>query len=116
MSKTHRRTWQLFEERVARFFGAHRNPGSGCGMTETQSDSLHPALFVECKLRARSPIHALFREVEAKAKREGKTPILALQEKHYPGWLLVCRPQDIHLLASYTKDYESLPTGETDEG
>ena len=111
MAKTGRRTWQLFESRVARFFGAERNPGSGCGMTDTMSDSTHPVLFIESKLRAKSPIHALFGDVAEKAAQEGKTPILALQWKNHAGWLLVCRPEHIHLLSSLAKDYDNVPSG-----
>jgi hypothetical protein len=109
MSTTHRSTWKQFERRVARFFGSTRTPLSGGNGKVTRSDSLHPALFIEAKLRVKSPVHRLFAETAALAVKEGKTPILALQEKHHPGWLLVSRPESIHLLASYAKDCDSLP-------
>ena len=105
---TSRRAWQIFEQRVARFFGSERNPLSGSGAGLTASDSKHPAIYIEAKLRAKSPVHRLFAETEAAARKEGKTPVLALQEKYHAGWLLVCRPEDIHLLSNYAKDYESL--------
>ncbi len=108
---TDRSTWKKFEQRVARFFGSTRAPLSGRNNKITGSDSLHPELFIECKLRAESPIHTLFAETEAKAKAEYKKPILALQWKNHPGWLLVCRPEDIHLLSSLAKDCDNLPGG-----
>jgi len=93
---------------VALFFGCRRNPGSGCGMTDTRSDSTHPDLFIEAKLRADSPLHKMYAEAAEKATREGKVPILALQWKHHPGWLLVCLPEHIHLLSSLAKDHDGL--------
>jgi len=112
---TDRTTWQKFERRVAAFFGTKRKPLSGGNSGGGRSDSQHERLFIECKLRAKSPVHRLFAGVEKQAAKEDRVPLLALQEKHYPGWLLVCRPEDIHLLASYAKDYESLPVGEQEQ-
>ena len=112
---TTRRAWQKFEQRVARFFGSERNPLSGSGAGLTASDTKHPALFIEAKLRVKSPVHRLFAKTEQEAKKEHKTPLLALQEKNHAGWLLVCRPEDIHTLSSYAKDYDSLP-GNQEEG
>jgi len=106
---TTRRAWQLFEARVAAFFGTRRKPLSGGDSGGSRSDSLHDQLYIEAKLRAKSPIHRLFAAVEKQAAAEGKTPVLALQEKCHAGWLLVCRPQDVHLLSSLAKDYKSLP-------
>ncbi len=112
---TDRSTWKKFERRVAAFFGTRRKPLSGGNSGGSRSDSEHEQLFIECKLRAKSPAHRLFAAVEQLAAKEGKTPILALQEKHHPGWLLVCRPEDIHLLASYAKDGEARPDSEADQ-
>lgn len=106
---TDRSTWKKFERRVAAFFGTKRNPLSGGNSGGTRSDSRHEQLFIECKLRAKSPVHRLFTDVATLAAKEGKTPILALQEKHHPGWLLVCRSEDIHFLSNLAKDYETLP-------
>ena len=102
----------MFEQRVCRFFGCERNPDSGAGGTETRADNKAGSpLFIEAKLRATSAIHVLFAEVEKKAAAENKTPVLGLQWKNHAGWLLVCRPQDVHLLSSLAKDYEALPDG-----
>ena len=109
MSKTNRRTWQLLEQRVASFFNSRRTPLSGSASAHTESDTLHAALFIEVKLRQKSPITDLFTQVQEKAKKENKIPLLALQKKNHKGWLFVCRPEDIHVISSYAKDFESLP-------
>lgn len=82
---------------------------SGSNGAQTGSDTLHKQLFIECKLRAKSPVHCLFAQVEKSAAKEGKTPVVALQQKHCSGFLLVCRPEDLHVLASYAKDIDRLP-------
>ena len=103
--------WKQFERRVARFFGAGRTPLSGGNSGHTRSDSLHPDLFIECKQRKSSATVKLFRETETLAKKENKTPVVALQQTNdTKGWLLVCRPKDLFLLASHAKDYDNLPT------
>jgi hypothetical protein len=43
---------------------------------------------------------------------EGKTPVAAPRENNHEGYLLVIRPQDVHLLSSLAKDYEALPIRE----
>ena len=48
---THRTTWKKFESRVASDFGTTRTPLSGMVKTITNSDTLHPKIYVECKLR-----------------------------------------------------------------
>ena len=106
---TVRRTWKLFEARVANFFKTTRTPLSGGASRHTESDTLHEALFIEAKLRQKLPIADLFDEVMKKAKKENKVPLLALQKKNRKGWLLVCRPEDVHLISSYAKEYEKLP-------
>ena len=50
---THKETWKLFERNVARDFGTTRTPLSGMVKTITNSDTLHPKIYVECKLRAK---------------------------------------------------------------
>ena len=109
---TSRSCWKAFERRVARFFGSRRAPLSGSNGGATRSDTLHPALYIECKLRSRSPVHRLFALVEKAAAKESKVPALALQEKNHAGWLLICRPADVHLLASYAKNIDTLPVEE----
>tara|TARA_Y100000034_G_scaffold29728_1_gene36204 strand:+ start:71311 stop:71922 length:612 start_codon:yes stop_codon:yes gene_type:complete len=51
-SKTHKATWKHFERVVAKDFDTHRTPLSGMVKTITNSDTLHPLIYVECKLRS----------------------------------------------------------------
>lgn len=112
MSKTARSTWKAFERRVAEFFHTRRAPLSGVNGGVTQSDTMHPRLYVECKLRQKSAIHALYAETADRAKLEQKTPILALGQKNRAGWLLVIHCGDLHQVASFARDIERLPGGD----
>lgn len=88
---TARSTWKQAEARAAAFFGARRQICSGSsGRADTTcSDSTHPQLYIEHKLRAKCTARTLWREASAKATREKKTPVVCLAEKHCPGFLLV---------------------------
>ena len=61
MARTSRRTWQLAEGRAAAFFGVRRQVGSGSSGRDdlTASDSTHPVLFIESKLRDRHAARTL---------------------------------------------------------
>lgn len=48
---THRESWKRFERTVAKDFGTTRTPLSGSVKTITNSDTLHPFIYVECKYR-----------------------------------------------------------------
>ena len=109
MARTHRTTWQKFEKRVAAFFHTKRQRSSGGSADYGDSDSQHDAIYIEAKLRAKSAIHTLFAETERRAQKERKIPILALQLKNHTGWLLVCRPSDIHALSGYARNEEETP-------
>jgi hypothetical protein len=114
LAKTHRRTWQRSEDRAAALFGARRQIGSGSGGREdqTRSDSLHPTLFVESKLRASSAVRSLHDATRALAVRERKTPVVALFDKGRPGFLLVIHADD---LATVVAEYAAaLPEDERD--
>lgn len=52
LKTTHKETWKSFERKVAKDFGTTRTPLSGMVKTITNSDTLHPKIYVECKLRA----------------------------------------------------------------
>jgi len=89
---THRRTWQRAEGRAAALFAARRQVGSGSGGREDQtcSDSLHPRLFLEVKLKARHTVVTLWDATKKLATREKKTPVVVLSEKNRPGqWLVI---------------------------
>lgn len=109
MPKTHRRTWQRSEGRAAALFGSYRQVGSGSGGRAdlTASDSVHPTLFVESKLRNRHTTRTLHDATKRLAGREGKTPVLALFDKGRPGFLLVVHSDD---LAAVTSEFAAALT------
>lgn len=94
---THRRTWQRAESRAAALFGARRNVLSDASGRDdrTASDSTHPTLFVETKLRGRHAARTLYDAVKAKARKEGKTPVLCLADKRRPGFLVCLHSDDV---------------------
>ena len=91
--------WKALERRVARRFGAERTPLSGGASRITRSDSLHPELYIETKGRARHTAVALWRDTAAKAKVEGKVPVVVLAEKGCPGTWLLVRTDDLQAVA-----------------
>lgn len=97
---THRTTWKKRERNAAALFGARRQPGSGSGgrPDETRSDSRHPRLFLECKLRQKHTVVTLWDETKTLAAREGKTPVLMLSEKGRPGQWIVVHSGDLDTL------------------
>ena len=89
---TARGTWQRREREAAAIFGTRRQYGSGSGGREDQtcSDSVHPRLYIEQKLRAVHAVLTLWRDTKAKAHKEGKDPVVVLSEKGKAGqWLLI---------------------------
>lgn len=92
------KTWKSVEARIARFWGSERTPLSGGNSKITRSDSLHPLLFIEAKTRKKFAVAKLYRETEALAKKEGKIPIVCLQEKNQQGFLVVMKSTDIDRL------------------
>ena len=88
--------WKSFERVVASYFGTRRVPLSGSNSGHgTNSDSLHPKLYIECKVRSKIALWLLFIDTENKAKVEGKIPIVAVKQKGEKGYLLVLRPNDL---------------------
>jgi hypothetical protein len=68
----------------------------------TASDSNHPVLYIESKLRDRHAAWTLHGATKKLAAREGKTPLLALFDKNRPGFLLVIHCDDLAVvLAEY---------------
>ena len=72
------KTWKARERQVASYFNTHRTPLSGGSSRHTRSDSLHDELFVECKLRKKHSVISLWDETNEMAKKESKTPVIAL--------------------------------------
>jgi hypothetical protein len=97
MPKTSRRTWQRSEGRAAALFGCRRQVGSGSAGRDdlTASDSTHPTLFVESKLRDRHTTRTLHDATRKKAKKEHKIPVLALFDKQRHGCLIVVHSNDL---------------------
>lgn len=97
---TSKSAWKSFERLVASFFGTRRVPLSGSNSGHgTNSDSLHPKLYIECKVRGKIALWQLFIDTEKKAKTEGKTPLVAIKQKGEKGYLLVMRPEDLQKIA-----------------
>ena len=93
---TSKTCWKSFERVVAKFFGTKRVPLSGSNSGHnTNSDSLHPTLYIECKVRQKSAVWSLFKDTEVKAKFEKKIPVVAIKQKGEQGYLLVIRPEDL---------------------
>lgn len=102
MSKTARSTWKKVESRDAKAFGAKRNIGSGSmGRDDkTASDSTHPVLFIECKLRSKSSIRTLYDDTAKKARKEKKIPLVIQHDKNRPGALLTMMLEDLPIIAA----------------
>ena len=115
------KAWKKFERRVARFFGIQRNPLSGSNSSITASDTQHSELFIECKCKPASFVHTLHKETRPKAKKENKIPVLAIQNRSSPGFLLCIHSNDFEkvcqiFLKGYRwmqteKDFEKLTEG-----
>lgn len=93
---TSKSAWKSFERVVANYFGTRRVPLSGSNSGHgTNSDSLHPKLYIECKVRSKFSLWQLFVDTEKKAKIEGKIPVVAVKQKGEKGYLLIMRPEDL---------------------
>jgi hypothetical protein len=93
-------TWKAVERKVARFFGAERNPLSGSRSGNgTHSDSLHERLYIETKHRVRHAAVTLWRDTAQKAKRERKVPAVALAERNKPGFWILVHSSDLEAVA-----------------
>lgn len=101
---TSKTCWKSFERLVAGFFGTKRVPLSGSNSGHnTNSDSMHNELYIECKVREKFAIWSLFDDTEKKAKNESKIPIVALKQKGEKGFLLVIRPENLEKIAEIHK-------------
>lgn len=78
------KTWKAEERRIAEMFGTRRTPLSGQNSGHTGADTLHPTLFIEAKQRAKIPFWTTWMEVRARARTEGKQPILVMHKKGSP--------------------------------
>lgn len=102
-------TWKSFERVVATYFGTRRVPLSGSNSGHgTNSDSLHPKLYIECKVRSKIALWQLFIDTEKKAKVEGKIPVVAIKQKGEKGYLLVMRPEDLEKINEIRSESSSV--------
>jgi hypothetical protein len=99
---THRRTWQRKEQRAAALFGSLRKvlSGSSGRDDETRSDSVHPRLFIESKLRPKTAARSLWEATRILARREGKVPVVMLFDKGKPGGLVIVHQDDLQAVAA----------------
>ena len=98
------KTWKAVERRIARFFGAERNPLSGGNGKQSRSDSLHPTLFIEAKWRKAHSAVTLWRETAAMAKAEDKVPVVCLAERGKEGFWVVCHSSDLGAVADAVQE------------
>lgn len=104
---THKSTWKKFERDTASFFHTRRVPLSGSNSGHnTNSDTLHPDLYIECKLRGKFSLWSLFEDTEKKAKKEGKIPVVALKQKGAKGFLIMIRPDDLSKIKEVQNVFE----------
>lgn len=101
MGKTASSTWKAVERRVADYFGTKRTPLSGGNSGHTRSDTLHPKLFVESKLRERHSAVTLWHDTAKLAKLEQKIPVVCLSEKNRPGFWIVVHSGDLQSVAHH---------------
>ena len=102
---TSKSCWKSFERLVASYFGTKRVPLSGSNSGHgTNSDSLHPKLYIECKVRGKIALWQLFIDTEKKAKVEGKYPVVAIKQKGEKGYLLVMRPEDLEKIVEIKRE------------
>ena len=95
---TARRTWKQRESNVANFFHGERTPLSGGNSKITRSDVIHDELFIECKLKKKHSVISLWDATAELAKKEGKTPVVALCEKERPGFWIMVHSSDLYKL------------------
>jgi len=117
---TAKSTWKQRERDIAGFFFSERTPLSGGNSKHSCSDSLSPDFYVEAKFRAKLSLMTLYRDTEAKARKEGKIPVVALCEKSKHGFLVVVSEKHFKRLATrymrewckrHIKKYQSPPHG-----
>jgi hypothetical protein len=106
----HRGTWKARERQIAADFGARRTPLSGGNSGHTRSDSLHETLYIEAKGRKSHAAIKLYDDTKELARREGKTPVVALWQPGRHGYLLVVDPRDVSVVAA------ALEAGSVGEG
>lgn len=105
------KTWKRWERVVARFFGTERNRCSGSSgrIFESQSDSMHPDLYIETKFGNIARIlnvegREALRHAGEQSALEGKTPVLAIHPKGASGFWMLLHSADFDRLAASRAD------------
>lgn len=96
---THRSTWKRRERDIASYWGTRRTPMSGGTSGHTRSDTLHPSLYVEAKLRASHSVVSLWDDTARRAAAENKTPVVTLCVKDRPGFWVLVHSRDLTRVA-----------------
>ena len=94
--------WKIAERNVAAFLTgdrANRVPLSGSTSKHTAADIIHPRLFVEVRYRANLVVATWFREIVPRAHKEGKLPVLVMQEKYGKTRYYTVQEQDAEAFA-----------------
>lgn len=112
--------WKTAEMKLAKFFGTTRRPLSGGNQSGNvegpRDDGQHDVLHLENKYGVKVAPWSLFKETEAKAKKEGRVPVLGLQQKG-EGMLVCFRDQDAEAVVQAWAEahgYKLLPKEDTD--
>ena len=64
---------------------------------------LNDELFVECKLRKKHSVISLWDETIEMAKKESKTPVIALCESGRPGFWVMVHSDDLEKVSNIIK-------------
>ena len=107
------KAWKKRERDVANYFNGKRTPLSGGNGKVTRADVIHEDLFIECKLRKKHTAITLWDNTNEMAKKEGKTPVIALCEKGRAGFWVMVHSDDLDKVQEKKTDYWQLtPTWE----
>jgi len=102
------KTWKAFELTVAKFFNTNRTPLSGSNSRhDTTSDTLHPTLYIEAKRDRRyvgKTLGDLLHNTVKEAKKEHKTPVVALREHSKRGFWLIINSFDFEKVVKIYND------------
>lgn len=102
------KVWKAQERRIGKMFGAKRTPLSGGKSLHTESDVIHPRLYIEAKYRKKIAILDLFPDIAEKALKENKIPVLAIKSKKLKDDYFLVRAKDLMNVAIELEKYKNL--------
>ena len=106
--------WKRAERTIAKKVGGTRTPLSGSASRQTSADVIHPLFYVEVKYRQRFAVVSLMEEVAEKARKEGKIPVVALQQKNKKTRYYLVNEQTLLMLLEAWKHQQAV-IGEDDD-